>query len=1252
MPRRIGIWTVLLAALPALCPQAAWADEPAPSALSNKALVSGTKDALEKLKALDAGTRADREAFEQGGADIERATAAVQKPMPQRPVPLEEQKAFDIERIRAELKRAQTYTQAFEAQRQARARGRDMIRLLEGLQKTLRPATKRLVENATALRPLLLEAQRRVEGGDIKVGTFDEGVIATWVDRTRAIINESEARLAAIDKLDEGFTKVREAFDKLPPEDAATGRLVHRAKVALEFLAEVTAAADEQRAQLKTMRADNLPTEVARTRTLWDERREALVSVDGGIDTQGAAYARLRSEIDALKPPRRNDIEATDDPPLIREAKRDVALAEALLEHYAQMEALLERSQSERAALLKEAGAASKSYADLCGDLVNAWVTLEHTKNVVEEGKLTDWKPDAGYSHQLLWDDFRRMLGDELDRMELLDVLNSVTDETKQIERVRERVAQERERLRQSKARLETELAYAEVVAEMRGVSTDALLALFTGEGAIETERAANDEKIEEARAARVLASEACLDALRTIRTIENPATRDALTTRDNAKEADRILEAIQQLPEGEVLPDRSTTLKAQLIEGARFPPEFESTGEANILELATKEGKFLARQEQVARVYLDYFETVDRARAALDQALQARREADQQVDAGYQERVRIQKRRYAAAREMRRRIRAGTIERAAAPASYAKWLDRRRIQSAEGELLAVRRENSAFDQQGSHEIKRLAVLAGGLEWVRIRSRAASDRARLIGQPLALLASALTPLDALDAVQRKNLEFESKAAISDQKTFYLRFIRGLTSEEERARFEEPLQTFYLQRANTARVIRDLEGADAAYSEITKVAAAEAEALEPAREVMKRIVAQRLTDYHDARYAAAVARHPTRRARIEESYRDRFKRGLVYPLDFDASDVSRAAQRVFAAEARIVGARTIGRSLGVLLSKTGIQQEIGWYRTQMARVTSLLEGEQARAKDVNGRITTLEASYVNVLQSNGVRGILITLLIPVLAFVAVRLVRRSTRRFETTVEGADDTPSDRQRRLQTISRTTTAAVSVLIWLIALFYIFARLGLDLTPIIASASVVGLAVAFGAQALIRDFFSGFFILLENQFTIGDVVKLGTITGTVEKISLRVTTLRDLKGVVHYVPNGSIGQVSNLTQGWSRVVTEISVSYKEDPDRVMEVMGDELLKLAQDEKWKKHIIEDPVVAGVENLTERSVDVRIMIKVKAGQQWAVAREARRRIKKRFDKEGIEIPFPSRVVHHVYEGEREPTPDEQAGGGA
>ena len=210
--------------------------------------------------------------------------------------------------------------------------------------------------------------------------------------------------------------------------------------------------------------------------------------------------------------------------------------------------------------------------------------------------------------------------------------------------------------------------------------------------------------------------------------------------------------------------------------------------------------------------------------------------------------------------------------------------------------------------------------------------------------------------------------------------------------------------------------------------------------------------------------------------------------------------------------------------------------------------------------------------------------------------------------------------------------------MLIWVLAGIYFLKGAGLDVTPILASASVVGLAVAFGAQALIKGFFYGFFILWENQYTIGDFVDLEHASGTVESISLRITTLRDLEGVVHYVPNGTVGRISNSTQGWSRVLLNVGVSYDTDTDHASGLLKEILDELNTDNRFAHWILEEPVVCGVQELADSSVNIRLLVKTVPGKQWELAREIRRRVKRRFDDEGIEIPFPQRVVHHVNSG--------------
>lgn len=317
-----------------------------------------------------------------------------------------------------------------------------------------------------------------------------------------------------------------------------------------------------------------------------------------------------------------------------------------------------------------------------------------------------------------------------------------------------------------------------------------------------------------------------------------------------------------------------------------------------------------------------------------------------------------------------------------------------------------------------------------------------------------------------------------------------------------------------------------------------------------------------------------------------------------------------------------------------LSKIG-ESELGLYNSFMAEAKSASEAEKKRVHALQQRIDKLFDDYRRFLRYNALEALLEILVIVLFAALAMFAIRRLTMRVEKRFRTEEGDPTERQRRLQTINRVGSAAAGVAICVVAGIYILAKLGLDVTPIVASASIAGLAVAFGAQTLIRDFFAGFFILLENQYTIDDIVDVGGTTGVVERISLRITTLRDLEGVVHYIPNGTVNRVSNKTQGWSRVVLEVGISYRENVDRVREVLEDVLQKMHKDFPWSLNIVEPPTVAGVEAFGESSVKVRLLIKTRPGKQWDTAREARRRIKQRFDEEGIEIPLPQRVIHRL-----------------
>jgi moderate conductance mechanosensitive channel len=223
---------------------------------------------------------------------------------------------------------------------------------------------------------------------------------------------------------------------------------------------------------------------------------------------------------------------------------------------------------------------------------------------------------------------------------------------------------------------------------------------------------------------------------------------------------------------------------------------------------------------------------------------------------------------------------------------------------------------------------------------------------------------------------------------------------------------------------------------------------------------------------------------------------------------------------------------------------------------------------------------------------------------------------------------------RKQRAATMAGVLKSIVTFVVVAVVGTMILSELGVDIAPIIASAGIIGIALGFGAQSLVRDFLAGIFVFIEDQYGVGDVVDVGEATGTVEAVTLRMTRLRDVNGTVWYVPNGEIVRVGNQSQNWARAVIDVGVGYGEDLVRVQQVLREIAHDLWEDEDFRDVIIEEPEVTGVEMLAADAVTIRVMVKTAPLQQWAVARALRQRIKARFDHEGIEIPFAQRVVWH------------------
>jgi small-conductance mechanosensitive channel len=268
----------------------------------------------------------------------------------------------------------------------------------------------------------------------------------------------------------------------------------------------------------------------------------------------------------------------------------------------------------------------------------------------------------------------------------------------------------------------------------------------------------------------------------------------------------------------------------------------------------------------------------------------------------------------------------------------------------------------------------------------------------------------------------------------------------------------------------------------------------------------------------------------------------------------------------------------------------------------------------------------DALQRDVLLTNVIK-IAIVLLI---AIVGYRVLRISINRIVNRPIDEDDVLVRRLReqRARTLGSLLGSVALVAVVVIVVLTILDILLDDIGPILASFGILGLAFSFGAQSLVKDVIAGTFMLLEGQFGIGDVVRIEGVAGMVEKITLRTTVLRDLEGVVHVIPNGSITRVSNLTKAWSRAVLDVGVGYREDIDRVLDVLRRLLTEFYRDAQWGALLLEEPEVLGIQAFGDSAVMVRCVAKTLPLKQWDVARELRRRIKNRFDRENIEIPYP------------------------
>ena len=323
----------------------------------------------------------------------------------------------------------------------------------------------------------------------------------------------------------------------------------------------------------------------------------------------------------------------------------------------------------------------------------------------------------------------------------------------------------------------------------------------------------------------------------------------------------------------------------------------------------------------------------------------------------------------------------------------------------------------------------------------------------------------------------------------------------------------------------------------------------------------------------------------------------------------------------------------------------LQERLEVQQQEESLVTKQLGEKRQEVKKAQEKLYWLESPIhpTNVLRWFRERGprILFVILVAAVLLFLLKISARTIARITVRKRRGDRAPT--VKRADTLALSFRSAATVLIMVGATVLVFQEAGIDVKTVLGGAAILGFALAFGAQNLMRDYFTGFMILLEDQYELGDLVTIGTITGRVEKVNMRTTMLRDLEGRVHFIPNGEVKSVTNRSYVWGRAVIEVPISYRESVDRAMEVLLEVAEELRADKEFGPWITDEAVMLGVDKFTEYGVVIKFMLKTLPDKPFPVRRQMLRRVKNKFDEEGIEISVPYRMLLQPKAEEQDPS---------
>ena len=1193
-----------------------------------------------------AGEKADvaKKALDENDASLKEAREAADAPLPAEPGKIAELEGLDEQSLLMQVERRKEYLGTYRKREEQLDQIPDLSDARRKMINQAMEAFRIAEQRAGDLRPLLTELARRVQAGSIleDKSVFREEGVDVWKQDAAQRQVEYAARLETY-RAEKQLPEAAEPTSR--PEDVWNLETERSLQYSLDVAGVMLQAAKHEaaeREQLEKTDPAALPTAITR---IHDDWRRALAEYESAADRaeiKRAALVELEADRAELTPPSKESIPEGAGHSELKKARRDAGFSDELFRYHTRRLEMTGQANEVATELMQELLAIPAAFERARRQTVTLKAALKLADDWQREGKIASFDSPEGASVTNLAAQIRTIAQAEAARRREVDELEHRQDKTV-IDAAREELDKEKQNNERLQNILQEELSYAAFLKEMAAKDETTLIALVEPEGTLDASIEELADAVDQAQRQFDHAVQALRGARDAIASVENPYVR--MGFRMAPERPAEIKAEMEKLKDASRPVDHSALPLKKATNGKMPTPvavdasQPAQTGEL-LLDRAKKIQRGLEAQQDFATAHWEYFQNLNDKLKLYAEALEALDQAFTSAGQARSSLINEEKRKYAGARELERRLNEGRIDRTQIHFDLSETLARKTIIQAQSDRDAQARRYAKLHKYHQDEWDRLQALSAFGMWAKIRADAADKRAALIVGPVQYIDAATLSVDHLEKVDQKQLEYDAKNTRGEEDDAWENVLAAVSRVEKRELFDDSLDLYYRAITLIDRQVSEYEKGLEAYQELIEACNQERKQIAEAPEKLEEGLKLRILSYQAARYLAAVAALPSAQLTIEDRFKQKYGLPLPIPEQTHDWDKDYWANRLFDAEVRIWGHLAWSKATRQLLSKLGLDAEIARYDQHRAKIENKIRALKDRRRDLRRSIGAIRTDYSKEIRSAVLWTLGSLVFIPLLAWILIRLVNHFARRFEEReVDGLARDRISYHERMKTISSVSRRTVAGVIWLIVGLYLLHRFGTPISTLLALSGVLGLAFAFGAQALIRDFFQGFFILVENQYTIGDWIKVGGIEGTVERLTLRVTVLRDMEGTLHFIPNGAVTSVSNMTHGWSQVKMEIGVGYGEDIDRVSRVILEAATDICKSPAWKDKVLADPVVPGLQSFGDSSLNIRLVVKTQPGVQWGLARALRKRIKERFDEEGIEIPFPQRVIHHVHSGD-------------